>query len=66
MKQSNSGFICKCAICGKPDLVMSELTLKANYGSSYDGEVLQIDLCGNCTDKIFVSLSNEHRTFSAI
>lgn len=63
MKQSNTDFICKCGLCGKSDLVMSELTLKANYGSSYDGEVLQIDLCGNCADKIFVALSNEHRTF---
>ena len=59
MKQSNCGFICKCAICGKSDLVMSELTLKANYGSSYDGEVLQIDLCGNWADKIFGLFSNE-------
>ena len=62
MKQSNHDFIRKCKLCGQTDLVMSELILKANYGSSYDGEVLEIDLCGNCADKMFVSLSDEHKT----
>ena len=62
-QQSNCNFICKCAICGRTDLVMSKLILEANYGSIHDGEVLQIDLCGDCTDKIFASLSLKNRTF---
>lgn len=59
MVKSNGDFIYKCRLCGKTDIVMSELTLKANYGSSYDGEVLEVDLCGNCADRVFEQLSNE-------
>lgn len=62
MIKQNGDFIYKCRLCGKTDIVMSELTLKANYGSSYDGEVLEADLCGDCADKVFEALSNEHRT----
>ena len=58
MVKPNEDFICKCKLCGKTDLVMSELILKANYGSSYDGEVLQVDLCGDCIDRVFEQLSN--------
>ncbi len=60
MEQSNKNFMCNCKLCGKTDLVMSELTVRANYGSSYDGELLKIDLCGSCADKIFEALSKEH------
>lgn len=35
MIKSNGDFIYKCRLCGKTDMVMSELTLKTNYGSSY-------------------------------
>lgn len=64
MEKSNCGFICKCGLCGKTDIenvALSELRLYCGYGSDYDGEVSQIDLCGSCADKIFVALSNENK-----
>lgn len=60
MEQPNTDFICKCKLCGKVDLVLSELILKANYGSSYDGEVLTLDICGDCADRLFEQMSNEN------
>lgn len=47
----NYDFI--CPLCREHDLVPSEITLQANYGSIYDGERVIIQLCGECFDVIF-------------
>ena len=41
-----------CEICGNSDLVLSEIQLKACYGSRHDGESLTLKICGNCIDRI--------------
>lgn len=46
----NNDFICPA--CHKHDYVPSEIILQANYGSSYDGERMVIQLCGERFDKI--------------
>lgn len=52
MKQSNDDFVHHCEVCGNDDLVLSEVILKANYGSRHDGQTLRISVCGDCMDKI--------------
>jgi len=42
----------KCAICGENDLVMSEIILKANYGSRHDGDIIKLYVCSNCFDGV--------------
>lgn len=59
MKQSNHNFICRCGLCGNKRLALSELILKVGYGSDYDGEVLKVNMCGNCADRIYEIFSNE-------
>ena len=49
----NNDFI--CPLCHEHDYVPSEIILQANYGSSYDGERVVIQLCGECFDKIFTA-----------
>lgn len=49
--------VCKCNICGK---IFDEFDEQENfgfhsqigYGSKYDGEVINLDFCCNCFDKI--------------
>lgn len=41
-----------CEICGNCDLVLSEIQLKACYGSRHDGESLTLKICGDCIDRI--------------
>ena len=41
-----------CEICGNSDLVLSEIQLKACYGSRHDGESLTLKICGDCIDRI--------------
>lgn len=48
---SNNDFI--CPLCHEHDYVPSEIILQANYGSSYDGERMKIQLCGECFDKFW-------------
>lgn len=42
-----------CDICGKNELVLSEIIFNANYGSKHDGEHLILKVCGNCFDMLF-------------
>lgn len=56
---SNGDFIHGCECCGNDALVASEITLKFNYGSKYDGEVLTLNICGDCADKIYSLIQNE-------
>ena len=49
--KANTDFI--CSKCGKSDLVASVITLKANYGSKYDGEIKTYKLCGTCFDSLY-------------
>lgn len=59
MFESKDSFINKkCEMCGKNDLLLSELRLTCNYGSKYDGERMTIDICGNCADKIYNLIQN--------
>lgn len=57
MKKQNGDFICE--ICGKPDMVMSEIRLSCNYGSKHDGERVTLSICGACADKIFNVIQKE-------
>lgn len=59
MRKQNHSFIHnKCEWCGQQDYVMSEIMLKANYGSSYDGEKEKIYLCGTCFDRVYENIQN--------
>lgn len=51
MNIPNHGFICE--LCGQSDLIASIIILKANYGSVNDGEHLELNVCGECIDKIY-------------
>lgn len=53
-KKQNYDFICD--VCGKRDLVPSTITLKANYGSTHDGERKKLHVCGQCLDWFFDGL----------
>ena len=53
MEQSNHSFIFNCELCGQEERFKSEITLRANFGSVYDGEILTLSVCGDCIDKIF-------------
>lgn len=59
MIKSNGDFIRGCECCGKDDLVASQVVLTFNYGSCYDGEILTLELCGDCIDKIYRFIQNE-------
>lgn len=63
---SNGDFIHGCEWCGKDALVASEITLKFNYGSKYDGEMLTLNICGDCADKIFEQLFNGNKAKSVV
>lgn len=51
----NNSFICH--LCHGSDYVPSEIILRANYGSIYDGERMTIKLCGDCFDKIHEAIT---------
>lgn len=51
MNIPNHDFICE--ICGQLDLIASTIILEANYGSVNDGERLELNVCGDCIDKIY-------------
>ena len=51
MNIPNHDFICE--ICGQSDLIASTIILKAKYGSVNDGERLELNVCGDCIDKIY-------------
>lgn len=59
MKQSNDDFVHRCDLCGNDDLVLSEVILKANYGSRHDGQTIQISVCGDCMDRIIDAIQKE-------
>lgn len=59
MKQSNDDFVHRCELCGNDDLVLSEVILKANYGSRHDMTTLRIRVCGDCMDKIIGAVQKE-------
>lgn len=61
MIKPNGDFIHCCECCDKDDLTASEITLKFNYGSKYDGEVLALNVCGDCIDKIYSLIQIEGR-----
>lgn len=53
-----------CEICGNDDLLgacLSEITLKAGYGSKNDGQELKLNVCGDCIDKLFNEILEERR-----
>lgn len=66
MIKPNGYFIHGCECFGKDDLNASEITLKFNYGSKYDGEVLVLNVYGDCIDKIFEQLSHKNKYKSTI
>lgn len=61
MIKPNGDFIHGCEYCGKDDLVASQVILKFNYGSKYDGKVLTLNICGDCVDKVFEHIIDKKR-----
>lgn len=59
MQKQNRDFI--CPVCGKHDLVPSEVMLKARYGSNHDGEQEVIQICGACIDGFFDAIQLNKR-----
>ncbi len=58
-EEQNYDFICD--VCGRRDLVPSIVTLKANYGSTHDGEHKRLEVCGDCLDWLFEGLVQEKK-----
>lgn len=55
-RKSNTCFIDdRCEVCGRADMsCLSKLILNAGYGSvKYDGEILTLNVCGDCIDEAF-------------
>lgn len=46
-----------CPVCGHEDYVPSTITLQANYGSIHDGDIVTINLCGDCFDKLVSAIN---------
>ena len=45
-----------CEICGGEDCggtALSNLRLSFGYGSLYDGERVELTICGKCADKLY-------------
>lgn len=50
-----NGF--ECDICGEYDIYgPSKITLEANYGSKHDGDLVTLNVCGDCMDWLFDSI----------
>lgn len=46
----------RCEICGGEDcggVALSRLQLSFGYGSRYDGEQVELTICGDCADKLY-------------
>lgn len=51
----------KCCLCGGDDcagVALSRLRLLCGYGSRYDGERIELDICGDCADRILDTIQN--------
>lgn len=63
LEEQNRGFIGRrCQICGGEDVcgnAVSRLRLMCGYGSAYDGERVELTLCGSCADKIYTLINIE-------
>lgn len=53
IKQNHNSITSVCERCGKKGFKLSNIKLICNYGSKYEGEILNLDICGKCADKIF-------------
>lgn len=47
--ERNQSFM--CAICGGQFNFLSRITMQASYGSTHDGDRIEIPLCGDCFDE---------------
>lgn len=63
MLERNGDFInTRCEICGGEDCAgtaLSRLRLICGYGSRYDGERIELTICGECADKIYTLIHRE-------
>lgn len=63
MPERNGNFIhTRCMICGGEDcagVALSRLRLLCGYGSTHDGEVVELTICGNCADNLFDLIHEE-------
>lgn len=61
--EQNMGFIkVRCEICGGEDcagVALSRLRLLYGYGSTHDGERVELTVCGNCADNLFNLIHKE-------
>lgn len=49
----------RCEVCGGEDcggMALSNLRLSFGYGSLYDGERVELTICGKCADKLYIFL----------
>ncbi len=65
MKPSNHRFMeRRCEMCGGSDIAnmaLSELILKAGYGSQYDGQEMRVTICGKCVDQLIPALEESRQ-----
>ena len=52
-----------CPMCGKEKYCVSTATFRCGYGSIYDGDVVHVELCGECVDKIIANIPVEYIEF---
>lgn len=56
MLERNDDFTnTRCEICGGEDcagVALSRLRLLCGYGSTHDGERVELTVCGNCADNL--------------
>lgn len=53
MITQNGETIQGCEVCGRDDLVASELILRCEFGSKNDMEQLTLNICGDCADRFY-------------
>lgn len=54
---ANRSFICRCGLCRRESLALSEIKLNCGYGSSYDLQCVRLNLCGDCADALYILLN---------
>lgn len=54
--EEKSSFICRCGLCKRETIALSQISLNCGYGSQYDFEGVHLNLCGDCADAFYVLL----------
>lgn len=62
VRQNDSFINDICDICGGVDVdgkALSETQIVCGYGSEYDGETINVRMCGKCVDMIYKSFREQ-------